>query len=208
MRPASEFSYISYFFSLKWTNTTASSAVKIQKLMLSVSWKTNLKHCNPIPWKYSNSLPGDTQLNAGVHNATKGTEQKHIIRSNIRNMHFQTWPAWVLVLLLLNCLINHHMVQWEGYQAFRNGIPATADCSFQHHWVKSSCFNISGWYVWRSLHQVFAFFLVKQEPSGILDEVEEKNITMDLRMGDSIYVQEILSFTFTLLKFYLLNVAH
>lgn len=113
-------------------------------------------------------------------------------------MHFQTWPAWVLVLLLLNCLINHHMVQWEGYQAFRNGIPATADCSFQHHWVKSSCFNISGWYVWRSLHQVFAFFLVKQEPRGILDEVEEKNITMDLRMGDSIYVQEILFYFYSL----------
>lgn len=31
---------------------------------------------------------------------------------------------------------------------------------------------------------------------------------MNLRMGESIYVQEILGFTFTLLKFHILNVAH
>lgn len=122
-------------------------------------------------------------------------------------MHFQTWPAWVLVLLLLNCLINHHMVQWEGYQPFRNGIPATTIHSFQQHWVKSSVFNISDEYVGKSLLQVFAFFLVKQGARGILEEVEE-GITMDLRMGESIYVQEILGFTFTLLKFHLFNVAH
>lgn len=48
---------------------------------------------------------------------------------------------------------------------------------------------------------------MKQGARGILDEAEEE-ITMDLRMGDSIYVQEILAFTFTLLKFHLLNVAH
>lgn len=48
---------------------------------------------------------------------------------------------------------------------------------------------------------------MKQGARRILDEVEE-DITMDLRMGELIYVQEIAGFTFTLLKFHLLNVAH
>jgi len=41
-----------------------------------------------------------------------------------------------------------------------------------------------------------------------MDKVEEKGTTTDLRMGDSIYVQEIMGFIFTLLKFHLLNAAH
>lgn len=52
------------------------------------------------------------------------------------------------------------------------------------------------------------FFLLKWGARGILDEVEEKGTTMDGRTGDSIYVQEIMGFTFTLLKFHLLNAAH
>lgn len=52
------------------------------------------------------------------------------------------------------------------------------------------------------------FFLVKRGARRILAEVEEKDMTMDLRMGASIYVQERMGFTFTLLKFHLLNAAH
>lgn len=51
-------------------------------------------------------------------------------------------------------------------------------------------------------------FLVKLGEREIIDKVEEKDTTEDLRMGDSIYVQEIMGFIFTLLKFHLLNVAH
>lgn len=51
-------------------------------------------------------------------------------------------------------------------------------------------------------------FLVKLGAREIIDEVEEKDTTEDLRMGDSIYVQEIMGFIFILLKFHLLNAAH
>lgn len=56
--------------------------------------------------------------------------------------------------------------------------------------------------------KVSRIFLVKLRTRGIMDKVEEKGTTTDLRMGDSIYVQEIMGFIFTLLKFHLLNAAH
>lgn len=45
------FMYISYFSSLKWTNTAAIWAESIQKFLFSLSWKTNLQDHNPIHWK-------------------------------------------------------------------------------------------------------------------------------------------------------------